>query len=40
MGQVTNAAFKARLLEVFGTGTAVVIAPVRAISYNELLVGL
>ena len=38
MIEVVNAASEARLMEVFGTGTAVVIAPVRNISYNGFLV--
>lgn len=38
MIEVVKAASEARLIEVFGTGTAVVIAPVRNISYNGFLV--
>ena len=38
MGEVASASDEGRLLEVFGAGTAVVVSPVRAISWKGRLV--
>ena len=39
MRELAEASKEGRLLEVFGSGTAAVVSPVRSISYRDELVG-